>query len=217
MWKSFHFIRHGFSLSHMFFADYLILYAKADMNQALNIQDILNVFGVSLGHHLTLLPKKACLDIEKAHLAIYMGLELYDLQTFFANLLIMLLRQKYKLNGLLLMSIHRTSCTPLWRALSKYWDVLRHGLLQYHLKSETLLFPIGSFSNLLDDTGNWDRDKLCAIFHPEVVPYSLGVKCPDSSDNADQIIWRRTTKSVGEHASPVHLTRWRSSVSGSSS
>ncbi|KAK8659337.1 hypothetical protein V6N13_029542 [Hibiscus sabdariffa] len=88
-----------------------------------------------------------------------------------------LLRQKYKLTTLLLVSIHRASCTPLWCALSKYWDVLRNGIawslrpgnsiqpltdtwipsvdpLCEHLKHVALLFPIGNVSDLLDSDSN---------------------------------------------------------------
>ncbi|KAL4295600.1 hypothetical protein GQ457_12G010160 [Hibiscus cannabinus] len=106
---------------------------------------------------------------------------------------------------------------PLWRAISKYWDTLRHGVawslgsgssihpfhdvwvpslgpLLCHLQPDALLSPIGSFADLIDSSGNWDRDKLCATFHPEVVPHILGVKCPDSTDIPDQVIWRWTSK-----------------------
>ncbi|KAK9008732.1 hypothetical protein V6N11_075615 [Hibiscus sabdariffa] len=62
------------------------------------------------------------------------------------------------------------------------------------MNSESLLFPVGSFLDLLDTTGNWDKAKLCAIFHPDVVPYILGVKCPDPMDSDDQIVWRWSLK-----------------------
>ncbi|KAK8985640.1 hypothetical protein V6N11_068888 [Hibiscus sabdariffa] len=49
-----------------------------------------------------------------------------------------------------------------------------------------------SFSDLLDANGNWDHEKLAAIFHSNVLSHILGVKCPDPSDSDDMIIWRWT-------------------------
>ncbi|KAK9038032.1 hypothetical protein V6N11_022925 [Hibiscus sabdariffa] len=141
----------------------------------------------------------------------------FSLITATNSLWIRFLREKYKLAELLPLSIQRTSCTPLWRALSKHWDTLRLGVawslgsgssihpltdvwipsigpLHSHLQPEALLSPIDSFFELLDSSGNWDRDKLCAIFHPDVIPHILGVKCPEPTDIPDQITWRWTPK-----------------------
>ncbi|KAK8529359.1 hypothetical protein V6N12_060142 [Hibiscus sabdariffa] len=45
LWCPFRIFRNGSPFSHLFFADHLILYAKADMNQANIIESILTVFG----------------------------------------------------------------------------------------------------------------------------------------------------------------------------
>ncbi|KAK8533106.1 hypothetical protein V6N12_076387 [Hibiscus sabdariffa] len=101
---------------------------------------------------------------------------------------VQLLRQKYKVSDLFSNSIHQPNYTLLWRALAKYWNVLRNGIiwsldngtsahplidvwvlstgpLKDYMTSDALLFLIGFFSDLLDNNGNWDRDKLCTIFH----------------------------------------------------
>ncbi|GMI71400.1 hypothetical protein HRI_000809300 [Hibiscus trionum] len=52
-WDPFRFFRHGLVLSHVCFADDLILYTKEDMTQAQNIHGILIVFGTSSGHRVS--------------------------------------------------------------------------------------------------------------------------------------------------------------------
>ncbi|KAK9040467.1 hypothetical protein V6N11_015622 [Hibiscus sabdariffa] len=66
------------------------------------------------------------------------------------------------------------------------------GPLCAHLNPDSLLFLAITFSDLLDVNGNWDHEKLAAIFHPNVVPHILGVKCPDPNDSDDKLIWRWT-------------------------
>ncbi|KAL4297397.1 hypothetical protein GQ457_12G028670 [Hibiscus cannabinus] len=51
---------------------------------------------------------------------------------------------------------------------------------------------IDSLSDLLNDNGQWDHDKLNAIFHSEAVQHKIGVKCPDPLDKDDCIVWRLT-------------------------
>ncbi|KAK8482263.1 hypothetical protein V6N11_047085 [Hibiscus sabdariffa] len=58
------------------------------------------------------------------------------------------------------------SGNSIW-PLTDTWIPTVRPLCEY-LKLEALLFPIGNFSDLLDGNGNWDRDKLCAIFQPDV-------------------------------------------------
>ncbi|GMJ14254.1 hypothetical protein HRI_005094600 [Hibiscus trionum] len=52
-WTPFRFIRNGTPLSHLFFADDLIFYAKADMANAQVIDKILTDFGASSGHKVS--------------------------------------------------------------------------------------------------------------------------------------------------------------------
>ncbi|KAK8478023.1 hypothetical protein V6N11_019814 [Hibiscus sabdariffa] len=52
-WTPFRFARNGTALSHLFFADDLVLYAKADTEQARRIANILNLFGASSGHRVS--------------------------------------------------------------------------------------------------------------------------------------------------------------------
>ncbi|KAK8556709.1 hypothetical protein V6N12_003104 [Hibiscus sabdariffa] len=52
-WTPFRFARNGTALSHLFFADDLVLYAKADTKQARRIANILNLFGASSGHRVS--------------------------------------------------------------------------------------------------------------------------------------------------------------------
>ncbi|GMI75341.1 hypothetical protein like AT3G24255 [Hibiscus trionum] len=49
-WQPFRFVRNGIPVSHLFFADGLILYASADLDQASFIQNILATFGTFSGH-----------------------------------------------------------------------------------------------------------------------------------------------------------------------
>ncbi|GMI89923.1 hypothetical protein like AT3G24255 [Hibiscus trionum] len=49
-WRPFRFIRNGIPVSHLFFADDLILYAAADTSQASLIQSVLATFGAFFGH-----------------------------------------------------------------------------------------------------------------------------------------------------------------------
>ncbi|GMI82239.1 hypothetical protein HRI_001893200 [Hibiscus trionum] len=51
-WKPFRFVRNGIPVSHLFFADDLILYAKALHNQASTIQQVLSTFGLHSGHRV---------------------------------------------------------------------------------------------------------------------------------------------------------------------
>ncbi|KAE8670535.1 hypothetical protein F3Y22_tig00112127pilonHSYRG00086 [Hibiscus syriacus] len=50
-WEPFRFVKNGSPLSHLFFADDLILYSRAVMTHAKIIKDTLTVFGNSSGHH----------------------------------------------------------------------------------------------------------------------------------------------------------------------
>ncbi|KAK8646949.1 hypothetical protein V6N13_120714 [Hibiscus sabdariffa] len=52
-WAPFRFIRNGTPLSHLFFADDLILYAKVDLSQAEIINSILVEFGKFSGHRVS--------------------------------------------------------------------------------------------------------------------------------------------------------------------
>ncbi|GMI70748.1 hypothetical protein HRI_000744100 [Hibiscus trionum] len=49
-WSPFKLARHGSPISHLFFANDLILYARADVNNAINVERILNCFGKFSGH-----------------------------------------------------------------------------------------------------------------------------------------------------------------------
>ncbi|KAL4273826.1 hypothetical protein GQ457_13G020550 [Hibiscus cannabinus] len=51
-WVPFRLARHGLPLSHLFFADDLILYAKANLDQAAVISSILTEFGYFSGHRV---------------------------------------------------------------------------------------------------------------------------------------------------------------------
>ncbi|KAK9043379.1 hypothetical protein V6N11_071724 [Hibiscus sabdariffa] len=93
--------------------------------------------------------------------------------------------------------------------LTDVW-ILAIGPLHHHLKPEALLFPVGSFTELLNRSRNRDRDRFCDTFHPEVVPHILGVQCPDSSDIPDQIIWRWTAKGNFEIQSAYSLLTYDS-------
>ncbi|GMI83605.1 hypothetical protein HRI_002029800 [Hibiscus trionum] len=51
-WQPFRFVRNGIPVSHLFFADDLILYAKAVQGQAVLIQHVLSIFGMYSGHRV---------------------------------------------------------------------------------------------------------------------------------------------------------------------
>ncbi|KAK9028537.1 hypothetical protein V6N11_025693 [Hibiscus sabdariffa] len=53
LWLPFRFIRNGTPLSHLFFTDDLILYAKADLSQAEAIANILSDFGKFSEHRVS--------------------------------------------------------------------------------------------------------------------------------------------------------------------
>ncbi|KAK9033804.1 hypothetical protein V6N11_049988 [Hibiscus sabdariffa] len=53
-WIPFRLARHGLPLSHLFFVDDLILYAKADLDQANVISSILTEFGHFSGHRVNI-------------------------------------------------------------------------------------------------------------------------------------------------------------------
>ncbi|KAK8480884.1 hypothetical protein V6N11_061841 [Hibiscus sabdariffa] len=86
------------------------------------------------------------------------------------------------------------SVHEIYDALMAMAPLKSPGPLHCHLQPDALLSPIDSFSELIDSSENWDRDKLCATFHPDVVPHILGVKCPEPTDIPNQIIWRWTSK-----------------------
>ncbi|KAK8569110.1 hypothetical protein V6N12_007642 [Hibiscus sabdariffa] len=62
--------------------------------------------------------------------------------------------------------------------------------LAAHIKDELSPPSFDSLSGLLNDNGQWDQDKLSAIFRPKAIQHILGVKCPDPLDRDDCIVWR---------------------------
>ncbi|GMI93262.1 hypothetical protein HRI_002995500 [Hibiscus trionum] len=51
-WQPFRFTRNGIPVSHLFFADDLILYATTTQRQATVIQRVLSIFGMYSGHQV---------------------------------------------------------------------------------------------------------------------------------------------------------------------
>ncbi|GMJ13731.1 hypothetical protein like AT4G29090 [Hibiscus trionum] len=152
----------------------------------------------------------------------------FSMLTNTGSLWIKLLRDKYRVFEALPYSIHRQNCTPLWRAIAQYWDVLKSGIT-WSLGSGTLIHPLHdvwipalgplsayltqhsvappniSFSDLVAANGEWDRDQLLSIFHPDVIPHILGIKCPSLADVNDQLVWRLTPRGNFETKSAYGL------------
>ncbi|KAK8579340.1 hypothetical protein V6N12_069666 [Hibiscus sabdariffa] len=168
-WTPFRFTKNETLLSHLFFADNLILYAKADPEQARRIANILNIFGSSFGHR-----KLGYLFISRPQV-----------------LWVRLLREKYKVLDMLPSSIFRTTCSPLWRALSNAWEDFRSNLA-WSLGNGT------SVNILFDVWGAWDTSKLSLVYTADAAPHILGVKPPDPHAGPDmdyvnlRQVWRRT-------------------------
>ncbi|GMJ02104.1 hypothetical protein HRI_003879600 [Hibiscus trionum] len=126
------------------------------------------------------------------------------------------------------LSISRNNSSPLWKAMSASWSDLRTsiarsirngnlaqplddiwipclGPLRLHLKPKNITTTSLSFSDLLDDTRQWDVTKLPAFFSEEVVPRILSVTCPEPLDNDDCLFWHKSAKHVFETKSAYEM------------
>ncbi|KAK8496058.1 hypothetical protein V6N12_032789 [Hibiscus sabdariffa] len=110
------------------------------------------------------------------------------------------------------LSVHRAVFTPLWRAVSAAWTDLRSsiawslgtgdaihplddtwimllGPLRLHLLQDADALQVRQVSDLLDNHGRWDVDKLSDLFSPVVIPHILSIRCPDASYISDKPVW----------------------------
>ncbi|KAK8513884.1 hypothetical protein V6N12_037252 [Hibiscus sabdariffa] len=174
-WSPFRFIRNGTPLSHLFFADDLILYARADLDQADVLESILSEFGRFSGH------------------------------------------KKYRVIDTCPTTIARSSCTPLWRALSNGWDeflsniassvgngnsirlysdiwVPTLGPLYQHTLANPNSLEALSISDFVSRDGTWSMPMLHRHFNADAIAHIIGIRCSDPLDVVDRAMWCWTTQ-----------------------
>ncbi|XP_039014346.1 uncharacterized protein LOC120144324 [Hibiscus syriacus] len=119
-----------------------------------------------------------------------------------------LLRQKYKIYEICPDSVYRTTCTPLWRAISTTWKDLKASLAwslgDHHSiqpldhiwipslgplrpplanSSDPLVIFPSRTSWIILVTGIYTNS---VYFTPDSIPRILGIKCPDRNDGPDK-------------------------------
>ncbi|KAK9003828.1 hypothetical protein V6N11_018724 [Hibiscus sabdariffa] len=181
--------RHDIPLSHLFFANDLILYAKASVDQAQVVKGILDEFGVYSGHRTTKFPVSVCVEIDKIVYGFIWGSSTSTRKISLVNwsaisqprghsglgiprsnernlafmqklafslvsspdaMWVAALHQKYHMFSTCPLSISRPNCSPIWRALSNVWDIVRKNIFWFvgdgndvYLWNDTWLLTLG--------------------------------------------------------------------------
>ncbi|KAH1090779.1 hypothetical protein J1N35_018036 [Gossypium stocksii] len=152
-------------LSHIFFADDLVIFGKAEMDQAILLKKILKSSCDFSGHKnwearklsfagRVTLAQSVLLAIPNYFMQAVLVLKGNDsfLMKIAFNLIsqkdalwVRVLRSKYGWKNRLPDSIHRTNCSHIWSSLSKVWSLLR----------ENLIWSIGDGSSIRSWTDAW--------------------------------------------------------------
>ncbi|KAK9006253.1 hypothetical protein V6N11_035298 [Hibiscus sabdariffa] len=115
------------------------------------------------------------------------------------------------------MTIARSSCTPLWRALSNGWEeflsniawsvgngnsirlysdiwVPTLGPLYQHALANPNSLDALSISDFVNRDGTWSMPMLHRHFNAPAIAHIIGIRCPDPLDVAGRAMWRWTSQ-----------------------
>ncbi|KAK9019411.1 hypothetical protein V6N11_053935 [Hibiscus sabdariffa] len=196
VWLPYRFTKNGSPLSHLFFADDLVLYAKTNIEQARQIVNILNCFGSSSGHRVSVRKSQVLFSPNTpGHLKSDICAILdFDMVESFDDLVV--------LYGALYQDRGR-HFSLIWHGhwgmvngesvnfFSDIWVPALGPLSDYSQIPASAMSQI-SFASVLNEHGEWDVAKLSEVFTMNAVPYILGIKPPDTQSGPDMCVWRWT-------------------------
>ncbi|KAL4342202.1 hypothetical protein GQ457_08G025410 [Hibiscus cannabinus] len=111
------------------------------------------------------------------------------------------LGQKYRMRCACPLSISRSACTPLWRALSSVWEAVRENvpfLGSLRLWLRVLFHEVVKlqFEDLILPSGQWDVARLEELLHCAVVPDVMRILPPALDESHDVAVWRGSSTGI---------------------
>ncbi|KAE8674618.1 hypothetical protein F3Y22_tig00111743pilonHSYRG00079 [Hibiscus syriacus] len=201
-WKRFSFARQGLPINHLFFANDLMLYAKADLPHARQIEKILNQLGYFSGHkvskrktHIYFSPNTvtktktvilSCLGFQEVdHMGKYLGVPVLHSRMKAVDFDFIFDKFRGKLNGwaarTLSLAGRVTLAKSILSAIPTYF---------IYARANAHVHPTQKLYNFISEQNHWDVEELSQVLVPVAIPHVLNVRPPEATDIFDALVWK---------------------------
>ncbi|KAE8691145.1 hypothetical protein F3Y22_tig00110893pilonHSYRG01320 [Hibiscus syriacus] len=169
-WKGYYFSRQGLSISHLFFADDLMLYAKADLHHAEIIEKTLKEFGYFLGHKVSKRKTRIYFSPNttistKSSILSCLGFQ--EVESMGKYLGVPVLHRRMKIAD-----------------FDFIFDKFRN-----YARDDIHADLTQKIHNFVDVHGHWDVAALSQVLIPAAILHVISVLPPDRNDKPDTLIW----------------------------